>query len=482
VFDLTFAMTGASEKALKAAGRAVAKVYVHPASHAHYYPGATPIRLKLIYDPQNGKVLGAQAVGHEGVDKRMDVLATALRAGMSVEDLEELELSYAPSYGSAKDPVNMAGFAAANALRGDAPTAQAEEGPEFGGAWILDVRTEFERAGGGLPGSRAIPLDELRGRLSEIPRDREILVYCQVGIRGYLAQRLLLQHGYRVRNLSGGWLTYQSFFGLPELPGFAPAPADRRNAVSASSATEVPDVELDACGMQCPGPVLRLKEAMDRLSPGQSVRIRATDPGFVGDIPAWAESSGNRLLGLTSEKGVFAAVVRKGEGKPSVAASGGSVSSRKKTLVVFSGDLDKAIAAFIIANGARAMGSEVTLFFTFWGLNILRKPEASGSSKNFVERVFAWMMPRGSRALGLSRMNMGGLGSRMIRWVMRKKNVLSLEELIDQARKSGVRMVACSMSMDIMGLRKEELVEGVEDGGVAVYLREAEQGSVNLFV
>jgi NADPH-dependent 2,4-dienoyl-CoA reductase/sulfur reductase-like enzyme/peroxiredoxin family protein/rhodanese-related sulfurtransferase/TusA-related sulfurtransferase len=483
VFDLTFAMTGASEKALRAAGRAHDKVYVHPASHAHYYPGSTPIRLKLLFDPSGGKILGAQAVGNEGVDKRVDVLATALRGGMTVFDLEELELAYAPPYGSAKDPVNMAGFAAANALRGQAPLAQAAEADSLKpGQALLDVRTDFERQGGGIPGSLHIPLDSLRSRLSELPKGGEILVYCQVGLRGYLAQRILMQHGFKARNLSGGYLTWQSLHGLPDAPRM-PLPLET-GVAGVPLAQEAADarLELDACGLQCPGPVMRLVEAMAKVKAGEAVRIKATDPGFVNDIPAWAESTGNTLVGLTSEKGIFTAMVRKGGGAAPAPVMGGGVSSKKKSLVVFSGDLDKAIAAFIIANGARSMGSEVTMFFTFWGLNILRKPKGPAVAKTLVEKGFGWMMPKGTRALGMSRMNLAGLGPLLIRWVMGKKNVFSLEELMEQARKSGVRMVACNMSMDIMGIKREELIDGIEEGGVAMYLHQAEQGSVNLFV
>ena len=209
VFDLAIATTGASEKSLRRAKLPYQKAVVHAGSHAGYYPGAQPVTLKLLFAPDDGRLLGAQAVGFDGVDKRIDVLATALRAGMTVFDLEHLELAYAPPYGSAKDPVNMAGFVAANALRGDSPLAQAEElltPPP--GTVVLDVRTAKEFAAGHIDGALHVPVDELRGRLEELPRDRELLVYCQVGLRGHVACRLLLQHGFRCRNVSGG---YKSF-------------------------------------------------------------------------------------------------------------------------------------------------------------------------------------------------------------------------------------------------------------------------------
>jgi len=209
VFDLAFAMTGASERSLQRAGIAYRRVYVHPADHATYYPGAQPISLKLLFAPEDGRILGAQAVGRAGVDKRIDVLATALRAEMTVYDLEELELCYAPPFGSARDAVNMAGFVAANVLRGDVALWEPEELAGVGSQPLLvDVRTPAEFRAGTIPGAVCLPVDELRQRAGELPKDRELLLFCRVGQRGYVAARLLSQLGFRVRNLSGGYLRY----------------------------------------------------------------------------------------------------------------------------------------------------------------------------------------------------------------------------------------------------------------------------------
>ena len=214
LFGKTAAMTGASEKALRRAGRDYRKVYIHPGSHAGYYPGAEPMALKVLFSPADGKILGAQAVGGEGVDKRIDVLATAVQAGMTVYDLEEAELAYAPQYGSAKDPINMAGFVAAGLLRGAHPQSDVESLDAARGddrPFLLDVRTPEEFAAGHVPGAVNIPVDDLRRRLDELPRDREILAYCQVGQRGYLATRVLLQSGFKASNLAGGYKTYLLF-------------------------------------------------------------------------------------------------------------------------------------------------------------------------------------------------------------------------------------------------------------------------------
>jgi rhodanese-related sulfurtransferase len=209
VFDLAAGMTGMNEKSLKRIGKPYQKIYVHPASHASYYPGASPISLKLLFDPETGKILGAQAVGSDGVDKRIDVLSTAIRAGMTVYDLEELELSYAPPYGSAKDPINYAGFVASNALCGDVDICHTEDmlNPRED-QLLLDVRTTVENDLGTIPGSVNIPVQQLRDRISELPKDKELLVFCQVGLRGYLACRILKQKGFRCKNLTGGYKTF----------------------------------------------------------------------------------------------------------------------------------------------------------------------------------------------------------------------------------------------------------------------------------
>lgn len=218
VFDKTAAMTGASEKSLKRAGHSYRKVYIHPTNHAGYYPGAQAMTLKLLFDPETGKVLGAQAVGGEGVDKRIDVLAVAIQAGMNVFDLEEMELAYSPQYGSAKDPINMAGFVAAGLMRGDHPQVDVDvvvAAPAGNSPYLVDVRTTHEFSQGHIPGAVNVSVDQLRNRLDELPRDCPIAVYCQVGQRGYLATRILRQAGFDASNVSGGYRTYELMYPSP---------------------------------------------------------------------------------------------------------------------------------------------------------------------------------------------------------------------------------------------------------------------------
>ncbi len=491
VFDLAVGMTGLSEKALKRVGLACEKVYVHPASHAGYYPGATQMSLKLLFHPENGKILGAQCVGAAGVDKRIDVLAVAIRAGMTVYDLEKLELAYAPPFGSAKDPVNYAGFVAANVLRKEVQICHVPDvvnpGPN---QLLLDVRTTHEVQQGTIPGSIHIPLDELRSRLGQLPKDKEVLAFCQVGLRGYLACRILSQNGVACRNLTGGYRTYTQTMGLtagkPKAPpeikedtgqvGSAPVKTSQEPG-SKESVSIVK--EVDACGLQCPGPILQLKQAMDQIQPGQAVRISVSEPAFAADLDGWCHTTGHRVRDKQFQKGVLVAVVEKGQPLPAVVQPG---TSNRKTLVVFSDAFDKAMAAFIIANGAAAMGSDVTMFFTFWGLNLLRRAQAVPVRKTAIEKMFGLMMPRGAGRTTLSKMHMAGMGTAMIKSIMKKKNVLSLPELIAAAQRSGVRLVACTMTMDLMGIKRQELIDGVEEGGVAMYLDQAGSANVNLFI
>jgi len=493
VFDLAIGMTGMSERALKQAGAVYEKSYIHPASHAGYYPGAMQISLKLLFDPSSGKILGAQAVGADGVDKRIDVLATALQAGLTVRDLAHLELSYAPPYGSAKDPVNYAGLVASNVLDGLVKLCHVEEVTHPAeNQLLLDVRDVKELESGTIPGAKNIPLDDLRDRLDELPRDKEILAFCQVGLRGYLACRILTQHGFSCRNLSGGYKTYRAGRAI-SADGDQPAKAvtdDTGQQTPPAAETEPAPAEIvkeiDARGLQCPGPIMRLRAELENLGQNQAVSILVADPGFPNDVAAWCESTGHQLVSVVPEEGACRATIAK-RSRPATAATAAPTSapselSKHKTIVVFSGDLDKALAGFIIANGAAAMGSRVTMFFTFWGLNVLRKDQKVPVSKNLVERMFGRMMPRGPNKLKLSKMNMGGLGSAMIKGIMRNKGVDPLPKLIQTAKEAGVRLVACSMSMDLMGIRREELIDGVEEGGVAMYLGEAEAGNVNLFI
>ncbi|MEF1201020.1 FAD-dependent oxidoreductase [Vibrio owensii] len=211
IFDLAVASTGKNEKQLKRENIAYEKVYVHTASHASYYPGAETVSFKMLFDPATGKILGAQAVGKDGVDKRIDVMAVAQRAGMTVEQLQHLELTYAPPYGSAKDVINQAAFVANNIIKGDATAIHFDEIDNLSeNQVLLDVRNPGElESVGFIEGAINIPVDQLRQRMNELPKDKEIVIYCQVGLRGNVAYRQLVNSGFKARNLLGGYRTYK---------------------------------------------------------------------------------------------------------------------------------------------------------------------------------------------------------------------------------------------------------------------------------
>ena len=486
VFDMTVATTGINEKTAQKLGLDYDKSFTYSASHASYYPGAVNMSVKVLFEKKTGRILGEQVTGFEGVDKRCDVFATAIRAGMTAYDLTKLELCYAPPYSSAKDPVNMAGFVIENLLTGKVKNFHwhdVEGLPRDGSAILLDTRTALEYENGHIDGFINIPLDELREHLNELDKSKKVYVTCQVGLRGYVAARILSQHGFDVYNLSGGYRLYHSVLGKAALPdpiGINPE-TQRSTSGFQDTAKEIGDVQaiqIDACGLQCPGPIIKLSAALKAARNGDVLEIKTTDPAFAEDVEGYCRRTGNDFLGMTCEKGVNTVRIRKTGVQLQVGASAGN----GKNFIVFSGDLDKAIASFVMANAAAAMGRKVSMFFTFWGLNILRRPKKVKVKKNFMSKMFAAMMPRGSKKLKLSKMNMGGMGAKMIRSVMKKNNVDSLEELMKLARQNGVEFVACAMSMGVMGITMEELIDGVKLGGAASMLAHAEESDMSLFI
>ena len=481
VFDLTVAAAGANAKLLQRNNIPYISSYTHGASHAGYYPGAVPLSIKILFAPENGKLLGAQIVGFNGVDKRIEMLAQVIQRGGTVHDLTELEHAYAPPYSSAKDPVNMAGFVAENILNKKSRIIQWRELAELPADTIrIDVRTHDEYKLGTIPGFINIPVDELREHLDELPKEKPIVVTCAVGLRGYLAYRILVQNGFKhVRNLSGGYKTW-SVATAPIKEIVSHKPEIPESTSYENSDSQINLLKVDACGLMCPGPVMQLKKNYEALKIGEQLQITATDQAFGKDVTSWCKMTGAELVALENKNGVVAATIRKQEKTASCEISRNNANN--KTLIVFSDDLDKALASFVIANGAASTGKKVTMFFTFWGLNVIKKQHKPTVTKDIFGKMFGWMLPTHSGKLKLSKMNMGGAGSWMMRLIMKRKRIDSLESLIQQAIDNGVEMIACTMSMDVMGVQKEELMDNVTLGGVASYLERAEEANVNLFI
>ena len=478
VFDLTVGATGLSARVLERLGITWQEAIVHAGSHAGYYPGSIPMTLKINFSPEDGKLLGAQVVGMDGADKRLEMLAAVIRTGGSVQDLMELDQAYAPPFSSAKDPVNMLGFVADNRMRGKVKMIGWKELE----AWdkntltLVNVCSEEECELNTIEGAVNIPLNELRERLGELPKGRPVVVFCAVGLRGYIAARILMQRGYEVYNLSGGLKTYKAVT-VRQSNEILPETLQKEQSRSGGGGRHL---TVDACGLQCPGPVMKLKSGMEGLKIGERLEITATDPGFVRDVGSWAKMTGNRLVQVVQEKGIITATLEKGEGGQGGGKDG--VSADGKTIVVFSDDLDRALASFVIADGAASAGRKVTLFFTFWGLNVIKRKATVPVKKDMAGKLFGMMLPSGSRKLALSKLNLGGIGSRMMRGMMKNKKIDSLETLMEQAKANGVEFIACRMSMEVMGIKAEELLDGVKIGGVATYLERAEQANINLFI
>ena len=479
IFELTGASTGLNERALKQSNISYEKIYLHPNNHVAYYPGATPVTIKVLYNKENKQILGAQAVGISGVDKFIDVMATSIKFEATIDDLTELELAYAPAFLSAKSPANMAGFIGQNIEDALLEQVFIEDLENYNEkeTIILDVREELELISGSFKNSINIPLSELRKRYSELPKDKEIWTYCAVGLRGYIAARFLTQNGYKVKNISGGIKIEEKVLVKTE---------EKENLLNKENVdfkVEKEEDYLDLSGLSCPGPLVKIKEKIDKLGESEKLKVKVSDPGFYNDIQAWSKVTKNSLLSLNKKDGIIYATLQKGQASKIIEKNQENViieDNSNMTMVVFSGDLDKAIAAFIIANGALTMGKKVTMFFTFWGLSILKKKNLS--KKSFIEKMFAMMLPKNSQDLPVSKMNFFGIGAKMIRSVMKKKNIMSLEELIKKAIDSGVNITACTMSMDVMGISEEELIDGINYGGVGQYLGEAEKSNNNLFI
>ena len=486
VFDLTVGSTGLNEKTLIKKKIKYKSIHIHPGSHAGYYPGSSTIDMKLVFDPKTEKIYGAQAIGQDGVDKRIDVLATAIRANLKVTELKDLELSYAPPFSSAKDPVNMLGFVAENIINNLVKIIEWKDVNQIieSKGFILDVRDEIEFQLGSIPSAINIPLPELRNRLNELPVDKKIYIYCQTGIRAYNAYRILSQNNFDVYNLDGAFKTYQCVYNPGDTSTCHDLDIDDSGHLVVeetpkADATSEPTLKVNAIGLQCPGPIVKAFKSLETLKDGDILEISASDPGFEKDVKTWAQKGGHNLLSVEKDNQNIIAKIQKGQKINKVS---NTFVQDGTTIVVFSQDLDKAMAAFIIAQGAKAMGKDVSLFFTFWGLNILRKAKSPKVKKSFMEKMFGKMMPKGTKKLPTSKMNMAGMGPKMMKKIMKKKNVDSLELMIEKAKDLGIKLTACAMSMDILGIKKEELIDGVEIAGVATYLGDTENSNHNLFI
>jgi len=395
VFDMTVALTGNNEKTLKRYNMPYLVSYTQSSSHAAYYPGAQMMNVKLIFAPDDGKILGAQIIGMDGVDKRIDVLATAIRAGMTVYDLEELELAYAPPYSSAKDPVNMAGFAASNILRGDVENIHWNEMDQMNtkSEVLLDVRDNEEVEMHKVIGNAIhIPLNQLRKRLSEFDKGKTYIVYCTVGLRGYIAYRMLVQHGFKCKNLSGGYNIYMAPKADLTLP-----PSKPESIVEyAEKCFENFDFEVNACGVPCPGPIMKLAKKIRVMDDGQVLKITASDVGFSKDVPSWCKKTGNELIALTMGDGKYMALIRKGKAGPETKVIPADVSAQTM------GDAEVSVDFEVNACGVPCPGPIMKLAKKIRVMDDGQVLKITASDVGFSKDIPSWCSKTGNQLVSLN--------------------------------------------------------------------------------
>lgn len=477
VFNLQVASTGLNEKSLSVKYNVI---HLHPVNHAVYYPNSYPMHLKIIFNDEE-RILGAQCVAIEGADKVIDVISTAIYANLKVTELKNLQFAYAPPFNSAKTAINFIGYVSENVLTNKVKFIQYSEIESYQnkGYKFIDVSEKEEFNIGHIKNSLNIPLASIREHINELKNGKFVL-YCRVSLRAYNAYRILKQHNIEAVVLDGGYKTYQManyiLKGSKEIFTSETKLINSSKDINKASSS----IKINACGLQCPGPITKVFNAINTINEGDSLEVTVTDIGFTKDISSWCQTTGNTLYGIEENDGKYTATIIKGTSNINNKDNKIIETNDSATIIVFSGDLDKVMAAFIIATGAASMGKKVTMFFTFWGLSVIKKK--ANVNKDIMEKMFDTMLPDNASKLGLSKMNMAGIGSKIMKKIMKEKNVDDLPTLINNARELGVKFIACSMSMDVMGIKKEELIEDVEIGGVATYLGDAEKSGINLFI
>jgi len=496
VFRLTAAMTGMSEFEAQRAKIDYDIVYYSGNHHASYYPGAKNVVLKVIYEKETLRVLGAQSVG-ASADKKIDVIATALYHNATMEDLLNYNLAYSPPYGSAKDVVNLAASIAVNRRDQKLQSIKAEELKKE--MFIIDVNPPTVHEVSSIPGSINIPLETLADS-KDLPEDKDSKIYlhCNTGHTSYNGLKILESKGYsNLVNVIGGNNRYQAFKWSREYKpttgrkkvASAPKAVKETTKAPVASASAAPGkaIALDCTGLSCPGPLLKLHKKLNEVQNGTIIDVTASDFGFEDDVKTWVEKNGHTLISASSDDEKVYAKIQKGQSsvinEDSQAIAGALMKDKERaTIVLFSGEYDKVIGALIIAQAAASLGKKVTVFATFWGLNALRIKPRKKPKKKFMEKMFGKMMPRGVEEFPLTQMNYGGLGKKIIKSVMKKHNVKTPDKMIKDAQELGVEFIACTMSMDLLGIRKEELLEGVSFAGVAKYISHADDSNVTLFI
>jgi len=509
VFDTVAGRTGLSERECVMEKIPYSVATVQGPSHASYYPGSFATNIKVLYDPDTGKLLGAQAVGgREGVDKRLDIISTALTGQLTIDDLAHLDLAYAPPFGSARDVVNTAGFLGRNARAGMVDVIQSLAFESGETPLVLDVRDPMmatlhpipDAANGGCDPALVmnVYLDNIRSHVEDIKakaNGRTVITVCNTGKTSYFAARILAAHGVKVKSLQGGMSMLRGKKPTT-LSEPKPRPTPSCKTESKSCTTPAKSEVLDVCGLACPGPIMEIKKKISQVAPGTELHIKASDPGFYNDFQSFCRMNNMKLVSVEKNNGLIEGKcvvpgTPSAEDKPAKTESAVVANNSDLALVVFSCEMDKVLAAFVIANGALAMGGKVTMFFTFWGLNALKpmKNDEFHTAKTddhhkhtMMEKMLGMMLPKDLHHLPLSHLNMGGAGQIAMQMQMKEKNLPTLPGLIKSAIDGGARLVSCTMSMTALGIDQDQLIEGVELGGVADFLEAAGKAKTTLFI
>ena len=490
VFRIPGAQTGLTEREAKKIGIDYDISFVNINNHAGYYPGSQKVNFKLIFEKKTNKILGAQSIGVSS-DKKIDIIVSAIAGKLDLYQLLNLNLSYSPPYGSAKDVINVAAAVAINKIERNFKTKLARDIQI--GETTIDVRPTEITEINPFDGAINIPLMQLREKIFQIPKDKEINLLCNTGHDSYNAISILLGHGYtKLTNITGGFNLFKehqkAIRGVVKRKEIINSESNSPKQAGNSNSKVI---NVDCSGLACPGPIMKLHKAITEGKNGDIFNVIATDFGFEDDIVTWTKKNKHTLLSISNDGQTVKASISKGSkmtmdvGKDSKALAQMMIGEKENaTIVLFSGNYDKVIAALIIAQAAASIGKKVTVFATFWGLNALRiKPDKrSGHKKKIMKKMFGIMMPMGVDKMGLSSMNMGGIGKKIIASTMKKHNVKSPSEMLNDSIGLGVDFIACTMSMDLLGITKDEIIKGASFAGAAKYVSKADDSSITLFI
>lgn len=463
ICDMSVGIVGAKEKQLLAEGIAYRRIYLHPMSHASYYPGAHALHMKIIFSPESELILGAQILGLDGVDKRIDIISTAIQAKMKVTELANLELAYSPPYGSVRDPINFAGMISSNLLKGLVKFVESEHLAEFEEYLLIDVRTEEEYSINHIPGSINIPLESLRQDSKTIHKDTPIVLICSVGIRSYKGCRILQQKGFNVFSLNGGiniWRNFQK-------------DVDEDLCEQEESHTQDSYPLIDARGMSCTGPIIILKEFLKKNRSISTFDMLVTDQLFAGDIDTWCDASGYSSTIIDIENGEYKFRFSKIK-RDEVLTTKGSISQLPLSsdlveienkrlslgMCIANDDLDRVTSALMYAQLAQAFDKDIFIFFIFSGVKFATK--AGTKVRNCSCLSFGNEEIVNSSTCEESYANTG-----------------SIEPILTSLIENGANVVACGRGLQMLGLGKEDLVDNIKvEGMMALFSREDEFGSL----